>query len=91
MLQRTSVPVCAGAAAAASDAPDRDAMQLQLQELRLDNVDALEALKLVIQVSISVCSCMSCCLPTCSSAVPKTAHNHCHEKGCSGTKQLLYQ
>ena len=47
----------AGAAAAASDAPDRDAMQLQLQDLRLDNVDALEALKLVIQVG-PACSCL---------------------------------
>ena len=29
-------------------------MQLQLQDLRLDNVDALEALKLTIQVSYAL-------------------------------------
>ncbi len=39
-----------GAAAANSDGLDRNALQLQLQDLRLDNVDALEALKLNIQV-----------------------------------------
>lgn len=39
-----------------TDAPDRDAIQLQLQDLRLDNVDALEALKLVIQMVCSRCT-----------------------------------
>ena len=43
---------CVGRAAATSaDAPDRNALQLHLQDLMLDNVDALEALKLNIQVS----------------------------------------
>jgi len=46
------VTACAGSAAATTaDAPDRNALQLQLQELSLDNVDALEALKLSVQVS----------------------------------------
>ena len=46
------VTACAGGAAATTaDAPNRNALQLQLQELSLDNVDALEALKLNIQVS----------------------------------------
>ncbi len=49
---RFYVIACAGGAAATTaDAPDRNALQLQLQELSLDNVDALEALKLNIQVS----------------------------------------
>ena len=49
---RFDVTACAGGAAATTaDAPDRNALQLQLQELSLDNVDALEALKLNIQVS----------------------------------------
>ena len=38
-----------GAAATNADAPDRNALQLHLQDLMLDNVDALEALKLNIQ------------------------------------------
>ncbi len=46
------VTACAGGAAATTaEAPDRNALQLQLQELSLDNVDALEALKLSVQVS----------------------------------------
>ncbi|KAA6418012.1 MAG: hypothetical protein FRX49_12012 [Trebouxia sp. A1-2] len=44
-----------GAAAASAEAPDRNALQLQLQELSLDNVDALEALKLNIQMVCSRC------------------------------------
>lgn len=49
---RFDVTACAGGAAATTaDAPDRNALQLQLQELSLDNVDALEALKLSVQVS----------------------------------------
>lgn len=39
-----------GAAAGNSDAHDRNSLQLHLQDLNLDNVDALEGLKLNIQV-----------------------------------------
>ncbi len=63
---RFDVTACAGGAAATTaDAPDRNALQLQLQELSLDNVDALEALKLNIQVSsalfhtsLALCVCI---------------------------------
>lgn len=45
--------VCAGrAAASSSDMDDRNSLQLHLQDLNLDNVDALEGLKLNIQVII---------------------------------------
>lgn len=48
----------AGSTAAAANnngGPDRNALQLQLQDLMLDNVDALEALKLNIQVLFACC------------------------------------
>lgn len=38
------------AAAGNSDANDRNSLQLHLQDLNLDNVDALEGLKLNVQV-----------------------------------------
>ena len=57
-MERSSarkLPTCAfcvgGAAATTAEAPDRNALQLHLQDLMLDSVDALEALKLNIQVN----------------------------------------
>lgn len=41
-----------GAAAGNSDAHNRNSLQLHLQDLTLDSVDALEGLKLNIQVTL---------------------------------------
>ena len=48
-MGKGDVLAAGGAAATGSGASDRNALQLQLQDLRLDNVDALELLKLNIQ------------------------------------------
>ena len=40
------------AAASSTDTIDRNSLQLHLQDLNLDNVDALEGLKLNIQVML---------------------------------------
>ncbi|DBB01761.1 hypothetical protein WJX77_006408 [Trebouxia sp. C0004] len=53
------VPHSGGTAATNGDAPDRNAVQLHLQELRLDNVDALEALKLSVQMVCTRCPATS--------------------------------